>query len=528
MATVYNADTATTTTTPMPTLSSAPSTPLSLSFTNNFRLNSTDSMQSLSSVSYYNASPILRDFQEMSLALTDDDEQNDDDDSNINNKNDKHSLFVFCNHENDTTATPTPTITPTPRPISMNRSNKTNYKHDQDDDDDEDNNDIEHICSFKFDENNTKNFECPILSNNLFVDGQHSDNIDLSDDENDENPFLMGLEINIPSRKSSGYQTFEEEDILPEIESCDDEDEYSNNYFVDDMDCDELFFNDNDNDNDNDNNYDHDIDRKFMMKKYKYIKNIGIGAFGIVDKVFDIFKNKFVAIKQSRSIGDEVLKQFQNEFKILKEFSDCKYIINLIDFGRNIDANQICLGLEYMDIGSLKNIKKYTLSQIKFITKCILIALQSLHTKLYVHNDIKPENILISSDGNVKLIDFGCTMKMKNKNEPLTKSIGSIRYLSFEKRCKSPIKYNTKSDIYSFGVTLCEIFNGQHIQKNKTLYDHYFVTSTPKLNNNTNKHFNDFILKCIEKEPNKRWSAKQLLAHPFLYDVPQTIQFKLN
>ena len=234
-------------------------------------------------------------------------------------------------------------------------------------------------------------------------------------------------------------------------------------------------------------------------------------------------------IQQSRCIGDEVLKQFQNEFRILKEFADCKYIVNLTDYGRNVDQNQICLGLEYMDIGSLKNIKSYTINEIKYISKCVLLGLQKLHSKLYVHNDIKPENILISSDGLVKLIDFG-VMKMKNKNEPLTKSIGSIRYLSYEKRFMSPIQYNTKSDIYSFGITISEIFNGEHNNIKKTLYDHYFMKNpSTKLKNNTNKNFDDFISKCIESDPEKRWSAQQLLQHPFLTnDVPQTIQFVQN
>merc|ERR1712048_942964 len=108
------------------------------------------------------------------------------------------------------------------------------------------------------------------------------------------------------------------------------------------------------------------------------------------------------------------------------------------------------------DIGSLCNVKHFTLSQIKYIAKCILIALAALHRQLYVHNDVKPENILISSDGQVKLIDFGCTMQMRDATDYLTKSVGSIRYLSFEKRFKSPIQYGCKSDICSFGISIVE------------------------------------------------------------------------
>jgi len=221
--------------------------------------------------------------------------------------------------------------------------------------------------------------------------------------------------------------------------------------------------------------------------------------------------------------------QFKNETQILQKFIDCPHIINLVDFGRNVDANQACIGLEFMDIGSLCNIERYSLSQIKYICQCVLIALDTLHRELYVHNDIKPENILISSCGKVKLIDFGCTMQMNETQRYLTKSIGSIRYLSFEKRFKSPIQYDTKSDIYSFGVTICELFNGEHIRK-KSSYDHYFANaSCPKLSSvnhaEIDADFVDFVSKCIEQDPQKRFSANELLQHAFLSNVDDRIEF---
>ena len=216
----------------------------------------------------------------------------------------------------------------------------------------------------------------------------------------------------------------------------------------------------------------------------------------------------------------------------MQEFADCEHIIDLMDYGRNVDANQICLGLEYMDIGSLCKLKSYSMDELRYISKCVLIALQALHSRLYVHNDVKPENILISSDGAVKLIDFGCTMKMKGENEKLTKSIGSIRYLSFEKRFMSPIQYNTKSDIYSFGVTLSELFNGEHLRSKKTvsMYDHYFVTTSPTLKAENSRlsipaELDDFVAKCMEQDAAKRWSATQLLGHPFLENTPQRVRF---
>jgi len=513
----------------------------------------------MSSLDHYTltASPVLRDFQQMTLSLTDEDDDDQQQHSSHRTKQQQHNLFVFS--QPHTTPTPTPRFTPnqTPHSPSATPMNST----------------------FQFDANTIfSSSTLPSLPCSTPL--EHMEEITpLSDDENESNPFLLGLAIKIPPRdrksspscpssacSSSGYLTFntmEEMDALPDIQSCDEDedDEYSNNYFVDDTDADEYSvndsvtvmsrFEDSQHSRDSigiyhdDDESDHEaldeepehletglaaddhcqIDRAFLMRKYKYIENIGIGAFGIVDKVWHRVKNQYLAIKQSRSIGDEVLKQFRNEFTILQEFAECEHIIDLLDYGLNVDANQICLGLEYMDIGSLKNRKTYSLPQIKYICKCVLSALQALHDKLYVHNDLKPENILISSQGKVKLIDFGCTMQMQHEDEPLTKSIGSIRYLSYEKRFKSPIRYTTKSDIYSFGITIAEIFNGEHVRKT-TPYDHYFMTTSPTLHNNDNVDFADFIAKCVEAEPNQRWSASQLLNHPFLADTPETIEFK--
>jgi len=321
-------------------------------------------------------------------------------------------------------------------------------------------------------------------------------------EEEEEHPFLLGLAIDIPEN---------DDDIFPEIESCDDEDE-------DYSDCDPVS---------PDIDAELDLDRKFTMKKYQYIENIGIGAYGIVDKVLHCRRQQYVAIKQSRCVGEKVQRQFRSELSILQEFAECEYIIDLVDYGRNVDANQICLGLEWMDIGSLCNLSTYSMDQIKFISKCVLTALDALHRRLYVHNDVKPDNILISTAGDVKLIDFGCAMKMEDASKPLTKPVGSIRYHSFEKRFCSPVQYTTKSDIYSFGLTLAELFNGDHTkcQNAGTPYDRYFVTTSPTLRANQDPLFDDFMAKCLEQDANTRWSAAALLEHPFLETAPSHVRF---
>lgn len=319
----------------------------------------------------------------------------------------------------------------------------------------------------------------------------------------EDNPFLLGLAIDIPEA---------DDDVFPEIESCGDDDEDSDcDPASPDMDC-EI-----------------DPERRFTMKKYEYCSNIGIGAFGIVDKVRHRRRRHFVALKQSRCIGEAVARQFGTELRILRELRACPFVIDVVDYGRNVDANQMVLCLEWMDIGSLCNVRSFTVAQIAYIGRCALSALEALHRALFVHNDVKPDNILISSEGAVKLIDFGCAMKMEAHSVPLTKVVGSIRYHSFEKRFGSPVRYTTTSDIYSLGLTLADCVSGDHrrCRHSRTLYEHYFVTTPPvgSAPKTDNPHFAPFLALCLEQDAQKRWGAEQLLGHQFIASAPTQMTF---
>eukprot|EP01084_Bolivina_argentea_P150128 262172_1 len=157
----------------------------------------------------------------------------------------------------------------------------------------------------------------------------------------------------------------------------------------------------------------------FPTNIFKYMYHIGEGAFGIVNKSFHLTSCEIVAIKQCRSYENIAIKQFKKEIAICNEFVQCPYIIDMIEYGMNKTNNNVCIALEYMNMGSLnKNISilqcNNHLERIKHISFCILNALDCLHCKLYVHNDIKPANILFNDNGDVKLSDFGCIEQMKN------------------------------------------------------------------------------------------------------------------
>ena len=97
----------------------------------------------------------------------------------------------------------------------------------------------------------------------------------------------------------------------------------------------------------------------------------------------------------------------KKEVVICREFASTPQIVEMVSFGRDRRRNELCIALEYMDCGSLRNKSSFTLPEVKWISVSVLKALRALHSKLMVHNDVKPDNILFDSRGAVKLTDFG-------------------------------------------------------------------------------------------------------------------------
>ena len=265
---------------------------------------------------------------------------------------------------------------------------------------------------------------------------------------------------------------------------------------------------------------------KFNSKDFIIMDTLGTGGSYVVQKAFHIPSCKIVAIKSSRNDSNiDIIKQIETDIKILKKFENNKNIVNIILYGKSIEENIMKVALEYMDGGSLKNfIKSQSLKYnicnektVKYISKSILLGLNVLHKSNLIHNDIKPANILYNSNGNIKLNDFGIVQKMKSKYDLKTKEIGSDKYNSPEKSCNFDIKYNTKTDIWSFGLTIYEICNLKFIKETNPVK---LSENPPKL---SNKLFSneccDFIDKCLLVDYKKRWSVDELLKHPFLKDV---------
>ena len=212
-----------------------------------------------------------------------------------------------------------------------------------------------------------------------------------------------------------------------------------------------------------------------FINEYKILGELGEGAFGKVYKVqtstgqvqaLKLIKLWEIAFEKERKA---IIARFAREFEI--STIDSKYLVRSYNYGK-IMGNPY-FSMEYCGDGSLEKWcgRFYEHPAYEKIAYQILKGLHELHINGYVHRDIKPANILVTEDKKAKLADFGIA---GDKNSKLTVSnifgkpnqiFGTWAYLAPEQEKNSGGKIfkalNTLSDIFSFGVTMFELFTGE-------------------------------------------------------------------
>jgi len=191
-----------------------------------------------------------------------------------------------------------------------------------------------------------------------------------------------------------------------------------------------------------------------------------------------------------------------------------------------------------MDLGSCESLNIIDNEMMSMKTKELAVghiifntlrALSAVHNNLFIHNDIKPANILSNKYGEIKLSDFGTVIKLKKESELIkNKNNGTQRYQSPEKMVKHPIKFNTKTDIWSVGVTAYELLFGDTYNAEDELA---FINNTPKLTPKTHRISSaccDFINKCLIDDYKARPSADELLEHAWFSEhiIKTSLHFK--
>ncbi len=264
---------------------------------------------------------------------------------------------------------------------------------------------------------------------------------------------------------------------------------------------------------------------KYLGKKldgrYEIMEIIGIGGMANVYKAYDVIENRVVAVKILRDeyMGNEDMRRrFKNESKAMAVLNHPN-VMRVYDVSFSDRLQSIVM--EFIDGITLKEyIEQQGVMRWKeavHFTVQILRALQHAHDKGIVHRDIKPQNIMLLSDGTIKLTDFGIARFARSETRTLTdKAIGSVHYISPEQAAGGEI--DARTDIYSVGVILYEMLTGKvpfeaespvsvalkQIQSKATL--------PRELNPSIPEGLQEIILHAMEKDLNKRYqSAAQML-----------------
>lgn len=284
----------------------------------------------------------------------------------------------------------------------------------------------------------------------------------------------------------------------------------------------------------------------------KYSIGNSHGAAWIRGRVIGKGKNGTVYLAKSRNprnlFSEIAVKSdiFSNSSSLRKEKKILDKLINLSShviqsYGAEITTSQngenifYNLLLEYCSGGSLSDrINKWRgiglpLAEVKSYTVDILRGLYWIHKSNYVHCDIKPANILlvpkspISEGFNAKIAGFGSAKKVDKKSERLT---GTCLYMSPEQigfMIQGP-----PSDIWSLGCVLVEMISGNPVWEiegkasDSEIHDLLmriaYSPQLPEIPSDLCEEGKDFLRKCLNKNPSKRWTAQMLLQHPFLFN----------
>lgn len=200
----------------------------------------------------------------------------------------------------------------------------------------------------------------------------------------------------------------------------------------------------------------------FLGKRYEILGRIGSGGMADVYKGKDHKLNRYVAIKVLKSDyrSDEVfIKKFLSEAQAAAGLMHPN-VVNVYDVGQ--DRGLYYMVMELVEGITLKDYieKKGKLSAKETVSISIqmVTGLQAAHNQHIIHRDIKPQNIIISKDGKVKVTDFGIARATTSTQTISTSVMGSVHYTSPEQARGGIV--DQKSDIYSIGITMYEMVTG--------------------------------------------------------------------
>ena len=300
-------------------------------------------------------------------------------------------------------------------------------------------------------------------------------------------------------------------------------------------------------------------------KKYSVVKKLGQGAYGVVCSCKDNEKNILVAMKKIQNAFEDLIdaKRIVREIRLL-HFLNHPSIIKLFDVEKPKDLanfNDIYFATEYMDTDLHKVIySKQPLSDshYQYFIYQLIAGVNYLHSANVIHRDLKPQNILVNKDCQIKICDFGLGRGLPEEGEGTDDGSGNLteyvttRWYRAPEVILCPSQYSKAMDIWSIGcifaelMARCPIFRGEnYLDQIKKINEilgspdendmsyitdlnaRKFITNLPKNKKigfdqifpNGNPLAIDLLEKMLCFNPQKRINIEQCLNHPYFKDI---------
>jgi len=258
----------------------------------------------------------------------------------------------------------------------------------------------------------------------------------------------------------------------------------------------------------------------------------GKGGFGRVFATKDAKTKKSLAIKR---LPHYTRKHKKNNYAEVSFLMNCFNHPNIVNFYEALEVNnELWIVTEFLEGGTLDlalKVHKFSEQHIAYFAKELLEGVAYLHSKNYIHRDLKSANVMLSIIGEVKIIDFGLACDLHKG--PRQQTMGSAFWMPPEMILRVP--HTTKADIWSYAVTVSEMIMGAPPCRDSRIASLYnactgatiglveeHITKTKEKNPKSTftKDLVEFMRCSLIPDPEKRLTAQELLQHTFLNKYP--------
>eukprot|EP00008_Paramoeba_atlantica_P003824 CAMPEP_0201488026 /NCGR_PEP_ID=MMETSP0151_2-20130828/16492_1 /ASSEMBLY_ACC=CAM_ASM_000257 /TAXON_ID=200890 /ORGANISM="Paramoeba atlantica, Strain 621/1 / CCAP 1560/9" /LENGTH=379 /DNA_ID=CAMNT_0047873229 /DNA_START=176 /DNA_END=1312 /DNA_ORIENTATION=- len=276
--------------------------------------------------------------------------------------------------------------------------------------------------------------------------------------------------------------------------------------------------------------------KKTPPEQFELGELLGEGSYGSVWKGVHKKYGTEVAIKKVPFQEEKDMQEMMKEVSFMKDLVS-PYIIRYYGSARYKQGSddELWIVMEYCGAGSANDImtivdRPLSEGECSVICKYSLLGLEYLHSQRKIHRDIKAGNILLNDRGEGKLADFGVSGQISDQQAKRNTVIGTPFWMAPE--VIQEVGYDYKADIWSLGITAIELAESRPPYANIHPMRAIFMIPSrppPKLSEpgQWSSEFNDFVGKCLTKNPDERPTASQLLKHPFILKAKDDCVLKL-